>query len=189
MKIFSGSRPFPYRAWRFGTLALLLLTGCATTQPSEKTRPSDPGGVDIGYGTVDRDQITGSVSTVDKDDPQAKRARTLAEMLRGLPGVQVVELLGGGMTVRIRGNNSLQSNEEPLVILDGMVLQGGLAGINPNAVESISVLKDAGQTAIYGSRGANGVILITTKKGGGGGAERSRQPVTPALLDVAEKVR
>jgi len=74
----------------------------------------------------------------------------------------------GGMTVRIRGATSFLGSEEPLFVIDGMVVQsadGALDGINPNTIESITVLKNADETAIYGSRGANGVILIKTKSG------------------------
>ena len=89
-------------------------------------------------------------------------------MLSRVPGVRVIDRPGGGISVRIRGTNSCLGGEEPLFVLDGMVIQSagaGLSGINPNSIESITVLKNAGETAIYGSRGANGVILIKTKRG------------------------
>ena len=85
-----------------------------------------------------------------------------------MAGVLVTELPGGGIRVRIRGSRSILGGNDPLYVVDGMVIQtidGALYGINPHDVESISVLKDASSTAIYGSRGANGVILVKTKRG------------------------
>jgi TonB-dependent SusC/RagA subfamily outer membrane receptor len=83
----------------------------------------------------------------------------------------VIRRPGGQISVRIRGPNSLNAGQEPLFVVDGMVAPPGTTGLgdlDPSSVESITVLKDAGSTAIYGSRGANGVILIKTKRGGGG---------------------
>jgi len=124
--------------------------------------------VDVGYGGIDKDQVAGAVTTVSADDEEAPPFRTLVEMLSRVPGVRVIERAGGGMSVRIRGSSSFLADEEPLFVVDGMVLQSstqGLSGLNPSTIQSITVLKDAGQTAVYGSRGANGVILIRTKRG------------------------
>ncbi|MEJ2206130.1 MAG: TonB-dependent receptor plug domain-containing protein, partial [Gemmatimonadota bacterium] len=124
--------------------------------------------VDIGYGDVDKDDRTGSVSTVSGDDDTTGRSRTLSEMLSRVPGVQVVERPGGGVTVRIRGTSSFQAGQDPLFVVDGVLMpsaDAALHGIDPNSIASITVLKDAGETAIYGSRGANGVIVIKTKRG------------------------
>lgn len=168
MKSSSGSGPVPYHPWLFGALALLFLTACATTRLAEEEEPSDDEAVDIGYGTANKDHIVGSVATVYGEDVQVVNPRTLAQMLARVPGVQATELPGGGIRVRIRGAGSFLGGEAPLWVLDGMVIQAGgrgLSGINPNNIESITVLKDAGATAIYGSRGANGVILIKTKIG------------------------
>jgi TonB-dependent SusC/RagA subfamily outer membrane receptor len=129
--------------------------------------------VDIGYGAVNESQITGSVVAIHSEDMQETMPQTLMEMLIRLPGVRVMERgdLYGGVSVRVRGSSSsFQGGEEPLFILDGMPISfesGELRNINPNFIESITVLRDAGATAIYGSRGANGVILIKTKKGSG----------------------
>ena len=164
MKAFSGSGPGPHSPWLFGALALLFLTACATTRSVEEGKTSDAETVDIGYGTVDKDRIVGSVVTVKGEDAQAVRHRTLAEMLARIPGVRVTDY-GGSITVRIRDTNSFLGGEDPLFVIDGMVFQGGLDSINPSTIESITVLKNAGETAIYGSRGANGVILIKTKGG------------------------
>ncbi len=152
-----------------GALAPLLLAGCATTRVADRSQPSSVDSVDVGYGRVGEDQVVGSVSTIDADEVRVEHPKTLAHMLSEIPGVQVTELPGGEMRVRVRGANSFLAGEDPLWVVDGMVVQsaGGLFGIDPNTIESISVLKDAGSTAIYGSRGANGVILIKTKRGSG----------------------
>ena len=165
MKAFSGFGPAPFHPWFFGALALLLLPACATNRIAQDGKSSDSETVDIGYGTVDEDHQVGSVTTVQGNTLQTERPKTLAEMLTVVPGVQVVEGMGGVLRVKIRDTNSFLGGEDPLVVIDGMVYQGGLNGINPNTIQSITVLKNAGETAIYGSRGANGVILIKTKRG------------------------
>ena len=168
MRAFSGSGPVPYHPWLFGALALLFLTACATTRLAEEEKPSDAEAVDIGYGTADKDHITGSVATVYGEDVEVVNPKTLVQMLARLPGVQVTELPGGDIRVVIRGASSFRGSEEPLWVLDGMVIASGgrgVSGLNPNSIESITVLKEAGSTAIYGTRGANGVILIKTKIG------------------------
>lgn len=167
MKAFSRSGPVMYHSWFFGVLSLLFLSACATTRSVEEGKTSDTETVDIGYGTVDKDHLSGSVTTIDGEEVQADRSKTLAEMLAGLPGVRVTEGSGGRLVVRIRETNSFLGGEDPLFVVDGMVFNGGLGGINPSAIHSITVLKNAGETAIYGSRGANGVILIKTKRGSG----------------------
>jgi len=103
-------------------------------------------------------------------EPEEEHAfgRTLEEMFAGkYPGLEVLRLPGGGITFRIRGPNSIFGPLEPLIIVDGVELQaggGGLQFLNPEDIEKIEVLKDPGLTAIYGSKGGNGVILITRKK-------------------------
>ncbi len=165
MKVYSGSGPVPYYPWLFGALALLLLTACATTRLAEEEQSSDAEPVSIGYGTVNKDHLVGSVATVHMEDELVVNPRTLAQMLARVPGVQVIELSRGRIGVRIRGGSSFLGGGAPLYVIDGMVFSGGLGSINPSAIESITVLKNAGETAIYGCRGANGVILIKTKGG------------------------
>jgi len=162
MKMFLGFGAVPHLRFLVGGLALLVLTGCATTQPAGEEAPSGSDAVDVGYGTIDKDHLTGSVNTVQSEDPNVEQPRSLADMLRRVPGVQVSEGSGGELRVRIRGNNTFQGGQDPLFVYNGMVIQS-LVGINPISIESISVLKNADATAIYGSRGANGVILIKTK--------------------------
>lgn len=160
----------PLRPWLLGTLAVVFLTGCASARSAERQQPSGNESVEVGYGSVDKEQVVGSVTTVAGEDEKVGRTRTLAEMLSRVPGVRVIERPGGGLSVRIRGTGSFQGGQEPLYVIDGMVMNvgdTGLGGINPNVIKSITVLKDAGETAIYGSRGANGVVIIKTKKGSG----------------------
>lgn len=151
----------PHRSWLLGGLIPLFLTACASTQPDP-----DTGTVDIGYGEVDREHVDGSVDTVEAEDEGMERTRALADMLGRIPGVRV-SVKGNDLVVRIRGSSSFLASEEPLVVVDGMEYRGALRGINPFNIESITVLKNAGETAVYGARGANGVILITTKSGPG----------------------
>jgi TonB-linked SusC/RagA family outer membrane protein len=143
----------------------------------------------VGYGTVLKKDVTGSLTSVKVKDNVANQSGTIDQLLQGrAAGVQVTQNAGApgsGISVKIRGTNSLRGNNEPLYVVDGVIIssagedviaaggvgnsgqetQNGLNGINPRDIESIQVLKDASATAIYGSRGANGVVLITTKKG------------------------
>ena len=167
MIAFFGSGPVPRPPWLLAASALFFLTACASAPSAGGGDPSDAEGVDIGYGKADPERVTGSVSTLKGEDVQMGQFRTLAEMLMRTPGVRVLDRPGGGISVRIRGTNtSILGGEEPLFVLDGMVIESadGLASIDPSTIGSITVLKDAGATAIYGSRGANGVILIKTKR-------------------------
>lgn len=123
----------------------------------------------IGYGTQKRSDVTGAVTSLDPKLIEIVPASNVTQVLQGrLPGV-IITPDGGGAegnaNIQIRGQNSLTANNQPLIILDGIPFSGGLSSINPNDIGSFDVLKDASSTAIYGARGANGVILITTKKG------------------------
>lgn len=126
----------------------------------------------VGYGTVKKSDITGSVGSVSAKELTAYPTMNAVQGLQGRsPGVQVMQNSGEPgttMSVRIRGGNSLQGSNEPLYVVDGFALSGPPNAISPNEIESMEVLKDASATAIYGSRGANGVILITTKQGKAG---------------------
>ena len=145
----------------------------------------------VGYGSVLKKDLTGSLSQVEVEQEVANQSNSIDQLLQGrAAGVQVVQnsaTPGAGISVKIRGTNSLRGNNEPLYVVDGVIIssagedvlpagvgnsgqesQNGLNGINPRDIESIQVLKDASATAIYGSRGANGVVVITTKKGKSG---------------------
>ena len=132
----------------------------------------------IGYGTTSKKDLTGSVATMKAKDFNAGLISTPEQLINGkVSGVQIMSSSGSptaGSTIRIRGGASLNASNDPLIVLDGVPLEiGGIAGndgnfmslINPSDIESMTVLKDASSTAIYGSRASNGVIIITTKKG------------------------
>ena len=126
----------------------------------------------VGYGTVKKSDLTGSVASVKSEELTALPTINAVQGLTGrAAGVQVIQNSGepgANISVRIRGGNSLQGNNEPLYVIDGFPISGGPTSINPNDIESVEVLKDASATAIYGSRGANGVVIITTKSGKAG---------------------
>lgn len=133
----------------------------------------------IGYGTVKKDDMTGSISAIKAEDLNRGAVVNTQDMLKGkIAGVLVTPGDGGpgsGSRIRIRGSASLNASNDPLIVIDGVPLAQGAGGamsnpldlLNPNDIESFSVLKDASAAAIYGSRASNGVILITTKKGVG----------------------
>jgi TonB-linked SusC/RagA family outer membrane protein len=124
-----------------------------------------------GYGNIKRSTYTGSAEVVGSDIIERSQASNVTKALEGvIPGVQTVGNSGqpgSGMTVRIRGVGSVYANNAPLYVLDGAPYDGDISSINPDDIENISVLKDATSAALYGARGANGVIIITTKRGRG----------------------
>lgn len=142
----------------------------------------------VGYGTQKKSDLTGSVSSITAKDIRQVPVASLDQALQGrATGVQVTQASaapGGGVSIRIRGGNSIQASNEPLFVIDGIPIfpsnatfapgntggqaQNALANLNPGDIESMEVLKDASATAIYGSRGANGVVIITTKRGKSG---------------------
>ena len=125
----------------------------------------------VGYGSQKRSDITGSVSSVDSEDLEKAIFTDVDQLLQGrAAGVQVTSSSGepgSGAVIRIRGNNSISGNNGPLYVIDGIPIAGS-PNFNPQEIANIEVLKDASATAIYGSRGANGVILVTTKRGKAG---------------------
>ncbi|MCW9708709.1 SusC/RagA family TonB-linked outer membrane protein [Fodinibius salsisoli] len=136
----------------------------------------------VGYGSQRKQDLTGSISSVSATDIHKQSVTSAEEALQGqIAGVQVTKnsgAPGGGSTVRIRGTNSIRAGNNPLYVIDGLPIGGGsspsqnpLSLINPQDIVSIEVLKDASATAIYGARGANGVIMITTKQGDRGDAQ------------------
>ena len=122
----------------------------------------------VGYGTMKRKDLTGAVASVSGDKLAANPVTTVAEALQGqLPGVNVISQdgrPGGEMSIRVRGGGSITQSNDPLFVVDGVQVSS-IDDISADNIESIDVLKDAASTAIYGARGANGVILITTKRG------------------------
>lgn len=170
----------------FSCMGFATQTFPASQVPATVTLVDDANFLDevvvIGYGTVKKSDLTGSVATVKADEINKGVITTPADLLRGKSAGVVVTsgsgMPGAGATVRIRGGASLNASNDPLYIIDGLpVSNDGISGmsdplssINPEDIESFTVLKDASATAIYGSRASNGVIVITTKKGAKGHA-------------------
>ncbi len=123
----------------------------------------------VGYGTMKKSDLTGSVSNVKADKLLNKPATNVGQALAGkAAGVEIFENGGdpdGKIRIRIRGDNSINSSNDPLYVVDGVIGVSGINLLNPGDIESLEILKDASATAIYGARGANGVIMITTKRG------------------------
>ncbi|MFP4467896.1 MAG: SusC/RagA family TonB-linked outer membrane protein [Bacteroidales bacterium] len=126
----------------------------------------------MAYGTARRESLTGSASVVEADKIESRSVSSVGQILTGATtGVQTTSgsgQPGSSPSIRIRGVGTLNTSANPLIVLDGAEYAGGLASINPTDIESMTVLKDASSTALYGSRAANGVIIITTKKGAKG---------------------
>lgn len=129
----------------------------------------------VGYGTVKKSDLTGSVSGVSNRQYKNQPVQRVENILQGrTPGVEVTAtsgMPGASMKVRVRGTTSINKSSDPLYVIDGIISSSGLDGINPSDIQSMEILKDASSTAIYGSRGSNGVILITTKQGSEGKAQ------------------
>lgn len=146
----------------------IVLTGCASSESTRITPPKGEEGeeINIGYGTLEKRMITGAVETVDVEAALKQPVARVSDILRGrVSGVIVTEGPGGTVQVRIR--DARRRGTGPLYVIDGMPVTpdpgGALPWLNPQDIASITVLKDAAAAAIYGMRGANGVILITTK--------------------------
>ena len=131
----------------------------------------------VAYGTATKSSFTGSAAVVDNETIEKRIATSVTSALSGTtPGVQITSSSGdpsegGGNTIRIRGIGSMSASNSPLIVVDGVPYDGSISDINPQDIESMSVLKDAAASAIYGHRGANGVVIITTKKGQAGDAQ------------------
>ena len=139
--------------------------------PDAPVEPSDE--VRIGYGSQDRGEVTSAVTTVRAEDI-GREVTSFEDLFQGMAGVTVRRLSNGGISLRIRGSSSFSGDAEPLYVINGVTIRAApgyaLMGVNPREVTRVDVLKDAGATAIYGSRGANGVVLIFTVR------EDSRPP-------------
>lgn len=123
----------------------------------------------VGYGVQRKEAVTGSVASIKNEAIREVPASDITQALQGrIAGVDMSQTSskpGSSMQIRIRGTRSLNASNDPLIVLDGIPFAGSMSDINPNDIKSIDILKDASATAIYGSRGANGVLLITTNKG------------------------
>lgn len=126
----------------------------------------------VGYGTQRKEAVTGSVASMKGDEMRAVAGSNITQSLQGrVAGVEMSQVSskpGETMQIRIRGTRSLNASNDPLIVLDGIPFAGNLSDINPSDIKSLDILKDASATAIYGSRGANGVIIITTNRGSEG---------------------
>ncbi|MDP9348043.1 MAG: TonB-dependent receptor plug domain-containing protein [Gemmatimonadota bacterium] len=149
---------------------LLLLAGGCGANPSPESAPDGAEGVSVGYGTQSRERVTGAVGSLTAEDIGSARAARVEELLQGrMAGVQVTRLANGDFSIRIRGSAWLTGGGEPLYVIDGIPVQAvslgrALDGIRPMDIARIDVLKDAGSAAVYGARGANGVVVVTTKR-------------------------
>ncbi len=147
--------------------ALILAGGCARGAARQPTPQADS--TSVGYGSQATTAVASSVQTIVPDS--SAHAGTMADLLEGrVVGLQVIRMANGSVSLRIRGTTSINGSNEPLVVIDGVMVPpdgvgGALLAIAPSDVDRIDVLKDASATAIYGSRGANGVILVRTKRG------------------------
>lgn len=132
------------------------------------------GVVVVGYGSARKNDLTGSITSVGSGTFENQPVRRISDVLQGRSaGVQVMTasgMPGTSAKIRIRGTTSINKSSDPLYVVDGIISTSGLDGINPQDIESLQVLKDASSTAIYGSRGANGVVLVTTRSGKDGKA-------------------
>ena len=151
------------------------LTAACAAADVEPERPSPPGTSVDPRSEADRNR-TGAGTTVEGTGLGGRSFATLEEMLSRVAGLQVVQLADGGITLRVRGGSTSflegVGDSEPLLIVDGLPVQSvasALSEMNPEQVGRIEVLRDASSTSMYGTRGANGVVLITMKRGAGGG--------------------
>ena len=159
----------PFARRRSLAWAALALLGChATSSGKQASPPPKPTTVQVGYGTQEARDVSSAVNSTSGEKMRSNSPRTVADMLVGrFPGVEVRQLPNGTASIRIRGSRSFRSNEEPLIVVDGIPQHSGsqaLTDLNVRDVESIEVLKDAAATAVFGSRGANGVILVSTRR-------------------------
>jgi TonB-dependent SusC/RagA subfamily outer membrane receptor len=154
-------RPRP-AALRSGLALLALAAACGPAAPEPESEPKPEDEVVTGYGSEPRATSTASVSTLTREEIHDRHASSVQELLERLPGV-TVSRRGGEMAVRIRGIRSMSGSSEPLFVVDGVARTAmAMDAILPSSIVRIDVLKDAGTLAMYGSRGANGVILVTT---------------------------
>ncbi|CAM3323643.1 TonB-dependent receptor [Zobellia roscoffensis] len=146
----------------------------------------------VGYGTQIKRQVTGAVSTIQANELADIPVSQVTQKIQGrLPGVQINQATGKpgqGMSVRIRGQLSVSGGSDPLYVVDGFPISGGINTINPDEIQDITVLKDAASTSLYGSRAANGVVLITTKNGRPGETSVSLN-MTTSMQSVPQRGR
>jgi len=151
-------------------VGIALIAAVACGPPGLPPAGPGPGEVEIGYDTQPKEEVTGAVTSIPEDQIGEHRPLRFDELMRGrVPGLTVIPRPDGGYTIRIRGNDSLLSSQEPLIIVDGVpiashAIDSALAGLTPDDIRQVDVLRDVSATAIYGMRGAGGVIIITTRR-------------------------
>src|SRR5213593_966437 len=153
-------------------LALALVVGCAGPATRQLQKPAPDDEVSVGYGTQQKSNLTAAITSISPTEAETRVARGEDLLRARVPGLEVLPLRDGSCTLRIRGHHGLRGSvaaDEPLLVIDDIPALGSagalLASLEPQDIARIDVLKDAGATAVYGSRGANGVIIITTKRG------------------------
>jgi TonB-dependent SusC/RagA subfamily outer membrane receptor len=154
-------------------LGVVLSSACGRSPPRVQAPAPVDDDVSVGYGTQSKRDGTGATTSITPTESDAQLPRVEDLLSARVPGLEVIRLPNGSFTLRIRGQRTLRStassSDEPLLVIDDIPVQSGslgstLAGLVPRDVARIDVLKDAAATSIYGSRGANGVIIITTKR-------------------------
>ena len=157
----------PRRVGWLAGFAILFVTGCAGARSETAVAPEPESKIMYGYGSIARKDVTSAISSLSEGDLENSQYAQMGDLMWGrIPGLVVSRLDDGSFSLRVRGPSSLFSSQEPLVILDGVPLGSSrdLSIVNPKDIARIDVLKDASSTAIYGSRGANGVIILTSKR-------------------------
>lgn len=148
-------------------IAALLTSGCHSASPPAQLVPASDL-IEVGYGRLSQRNVASAVSSL-VIGREMRQVRHVEEMLERIPGITLNRMANGRISVRIRGANSLLGSNEPLFVIDGTPIThrngDALIGVSPHDVVRVEVLKDAGAAAVYGSRGANGVILVTTRRG------------------------
>ena len=148
----------------------------------------------VAYGTAEKGTFTGSATQIDAEALEGRALTNITSAIEGAPGVQFSPASGqpgDASPIRVRGIGSVTASRNPLFVVDGVIFSGSLSSINPNDIESITVLKDAASTALYGSKAANGVVVLTTKSGKSGESKFSlniSQGVTSRSIDEYERV-
>ena len=148
----------------------------------------------VAYGTAEKGSFTGSATQINAEALEGRALTNITAAIEGAPGVQFSPASGqpgDASPIRIRGIGSVTASRDPLYVVDGVIFSGSLSSINPNDIESITVLKDAASTALYGSKAANGVVVLTTKSGKSGESKFSvniSQGVTSRSIDEYERV-
>ena len=171
---------FSYVGYQNETVVFSGQSMITVTMTSEANQLEDVK-IQVGYGSVKKKDATGSVELITSKDFNKGAITSVDGLLNGRAAGVVITSSGtpgNDAVIRIRGGSSLAASNDPLLVVDGLPITGGLSSINPNDIETFSILKDASATAIYGNRGSNGVIIITTKKGSKNGVQVSLNTFT-----------